>query len=412
MKRAPLLLAALTIAALVISACGGTPVPPTATPVPPTATMAPNKAPAAPTAAPAPTTAAPAPTTAAPAPTKAPAAPTAAAPAATAVAPTPTTVVLPAGGRLALIKSRGKLICGVNNAQPGFGFLDKTSGQLVGFDIDFCKALAAAVLNDPKAVDYRPLNTAQRGPALQTGEIDVLIRNTTWTSTRDTSWGLFAPTTFYDGQGMMLRKTIAAKTLKDLKGATICVQAGTTTELNLTDRMREAGVDFKPVVFQDQDPTYAAYEEGRCDAVTSDISQLVSRKSVMKVPTDHVIMDLVMSKEPLGPEVPMNDVAWFNVVKWVIFATFQTEESGITSKNVDDMKKSTNPDIRRLLGVEGELYKGLNLDQDWVGRMIKAVGNYGEIYDRNLGPSTPINLPRGVNKPWTQGGLLYAPPYR
>ena len=362
-----------------------------ATPAPTPPAAQPTAMAAQPTEPPA---AAPAPTTAAPAP-----APTTAAPA-------------PVGGRLALIKSRGKLICGINNAQPGFGFLDKASGQLVGFDIDFCRAVAAAVLGDAKAVEFRPLNTAQRGPALQTGEIDVLIRNTTWTSTRDTSWGLFAPTTFYDGQSMMIRKSLNAKTLKDLKGATICVQTGTTTELNLTDRMREAGVDFKPVVFQDQDPTYAAYEEGRCDAVTSDMSQLVSRKSVFKVPGDHVIMDLVMSKEPLGPEVPLGDDAWFNVVKWVVYITFQTEESGITSKNVDEMLKSTNPDTRRLLGVEGELHKGLGLEKDWVVKVVKAVGNYGEIYDRNLGPNTLVSVPRGVNKPWTQGGLLYAPPYR
>lgn len=388
MKRFTLPLASLLVVALLVTGCtSATPVPPTATPQPAAPTAQPTKPPTAPTAAP----------------TKAPApAPT------TAPAPAPA----PAGGRLALVKSRGKLICGVNNAQPGFGFLDKASGQLVGFDIDFCRAIAAAVLGDPKAVEYRPLNTAQRGPALQTGEIDVLIRNTTWTVTRDASWGLFAPTTFYDGQGMMIRKSVGAKTLKDLKGATICVQTGTTTEMNLTDRMREAGVDFKPVVFQDQDPTYAAYEEGRCDAVTSDISQLVSRKSVLKNPNDHVIMDVVMSKEPLGPEVPLGDDTWFNVVKWVVFATFQTEEFGITSKNVDEMMKSTDPNVRRLLGVEGDVHKSLGLEKDWVVKVVKAVGNYGEIYDRNLGPNTPINLPRGVNKPWTQGGLLYAPPYR
>lgn len=385
MNKAALIVSVLTIVALLVVGCGGAaPAAPTATPAPQAPTAQPTKAPA-----PAPTVAAPAPTA-----TTAPAAP------------------LPSGGRLALIKSRGKLICGVNNAQPGFGFLDKATGQLVGFDIDFCKAIAVAVLGDAKAVEYRALNTAQRGPALQTGEIDVLIRNTTWTVTRDTAWGLFAPTTFYDGQGMMVRKTVGAKTLKDLKGATICVQSGTTTELNLTDRMREAGVDFKPVVFQDADPTYAAYEEGRCDAVTSDISQLVSRKSVFKKPDDHVILDVVMSKEPLGPLVPLGDAAWFNVVKWVVFATFESEESGITSKNVDEKLKSTDPNVKRLLGVEGELNKTLGLDKDWVVKVLKAVGNYGEIYDRNLGPSTPINLPRGVNKPWTQGGLLYAPPYR
>ena len=322
----------------------------------------------------------------------------------------PTAAPVP-GGRLALVKSRGKLICGVNDALPGFSALDKTTGQFSGFDADFCRAVAAAVLGDPKAVEFRPVNTGQRGPALQTGEIDVLIRNTTWTSSRDASWGLFAPTTFYDGQGIMLPKKLGAKTLQDLKGATICVQSGTTTELNLTDQMRAAGVDFKPVVFADIDPTYNAYEQGRCDAVTSDKSQLASRRVVMKTPADHEIMDLTLSKEPLSPEVPLGDDQWFNVVKWTVYATMQAEEFGVTSKNVDQMTTSTNPDIKRLLTDKG-MADPLGLTPDWVVKVIKAVGNYGEIYDRNLGPSTPMNIARGLNKPWTQGGILYAPPYR
>ena len=330
-----------------------------------------------------------------------------------AVAPPAQATPAPAeGGRLALVKSRGKLICGVNDALPGFSALDKATGQFSGFDADYCRAVAAAVLGDAKAIEFRPLNTGQRGPALQTGEIDVLIRNTTWTVSRDTSWGLFAPTTFYDGQGMMVPTKLGAKTLKDLEGATICVQSGTTTELNLTDQMRAAGVNFKPVVFADIDPTYNAFEQGRCDAVTSDKSQLASRRIVFKTPSDYEIMDVTMSKEPLGPVVPLGDDKWFNVVKWTVFATFQAEESGITSKNVDDMLKSNDPTIQRLLGVNGDLAKGLGLDNDWVVRVLKAVGNYGEIYDRNLGPSTPLNIPRGINKQWTQGGILYAPPYR
>jgi general L-amino acid transport system substrate-binding protein len=388
MNKLTLALSTLLVISLV-AACSPPPTPA------PAATSAPAQ-PAQPTQAPAaaPTTA---PVAAAPTATQA--------PAAAAPAPAP-------GGRLALVKSRGKLICGVNDALPGFSFLDKTSGQFVGFDADYCRAVAAAVLGDPNAVEFRPLNTAQRGPALQTGEIDVLIRNTTWTVSRDVSWGLFAPTTFYDGQGMMVRKSLGAKTLQDLKGATICVQTGTTTELNLTDQMRAAGVDFKPVVFQDIDPTYAAYEQGRCDAVTSDKSQLASRRTAFKNPDDHEIMDVTMSKEPLGPAVPLGDDQWFNVVKWVVYNTFQAEESGVTSKNVDDMLKSTDPVIRRLLGVEGDLAKGLGLSNDWMVKVLKAVGNYGEIYERNLGPSTPLNIPRGPNKPWTQGGLIYAPPYR
>ncbi|MDE3090201.1 MAG: amino acid ABC transporter substrate-binding protein, partial [Chloroflexota bacterium] len=315
------------------------------------------------------------------------------------------------GARLALVKSRGKLICGVNDALPGFSALDKTTGQFSGFDADFCRAVAAAVLGDAKAVEFRPVNTGQRGPALQTGEIDVLIRNTTWTSSRDTSWGLFAPTTFYDGQGMMVPKKLGAKTLKDLKGATICVQSGTTTELNLTDQMRAAGVDFKPVVFADIDPTYNAYEQGRCDAVTSDKSQLAGRRTVFKTPADHEIMDVTMSKEPLGPVVPLGDDQWFNVVKWTVYATFQAEESGVTSKNVDEMTKSTDPVTKRLLS-DDALAKGLGLNADWVVKVIKAVGNYGEIYDRSLGPTTPLNIPRALNNLWTKGGILYAPPYR
>ncbi len=392
MNRVALALSSLLLIGLVISACAPAPTPAPA----PAATAAPVQPaqPTQPPAAAAPTTA---PAAAAPTATKAPAA----------AAPAPAS-----GARLALVKSRGKLICGVNDALPGFSFLDKTTGQFVGFDADYCRAVAAAVLGDAKAVEFRPVNTTQRGPALQTGEIDVLIRNTTWTVSRDVSWGLFAPTTFIDGQGMMVKKSLNAKTLKDLKGATVCVQTGTTTELNLTDQMRAAGVDFKPVVFQDIDPTYAAYEQGRCDAVTSDKSQLASRRTAFKTPGDHEIMDVTMSKEPLGPAVPLGDDAWFNVVKWVVYNTFQAEESGITSKNVDDMLKSTDPVIKRLLGVEGDLAKGLGLNNDWVVKVLKAVGNYGEIYDRNLGPSTPLNIPRGPNKPWTQGGILYAPPYR
>ncbi len=347
--------------------------------------------------------------TAAVQPTTAPVTQPTAAPATSGQATAPAAVPAPTGGRLALVKSRGKLICGVNDALPGFSALDKTSGQFKGFDADFCRAIAAAVLGDATKVEFRPLNTGQRGPALQTGEIDVLIRNTTWTVSRDDAWGLFAPTTFYDGQGMMVKKSLGAKTLQDLKGATICVQSGTTTELNLTDQMRAAGVDFKPVVFADIDPTYNAFEQGRCDAVTSDKSQLAARRTVFKTPDDYVIMDVTMSKEPLGPATPLGDDQWFNVVKWTVFATFQAEESGVTSKNVDDMMNSKDPTIRRLLDVEGDLNKGLGLDKGWVAKVLKAVGNYGEIYDRNL---TPLGLPRGPNKPWTQGGLLYSPPYR
>ena len=330
-----------------------------------------------------------------------------------AATPAPTQAPPPPEGRLALVLSRGELICGVNGGLPGFSFLEEGSATWSGFDVDYCRAVAAAVLGDPDAVEYRALTANDRGPALQTGEIDVLIRNTTWTVSRDTSWGLFGPTTFYDGQGMLVRTSVGAETLEDLEGATICVQSGTTTELNLTDQMRAIGVDFSPQVFADIDPTYDAYEEGRCDAVTSDRSQLVARRTAFANPDEHVLLDVVMSKEPLGPVVPLGDDAWFNVVKWVVFSTIEAEELGLTSGNVAaEAASSTNPVVRRLLGAEGELAAALGLPNDWVVTAISAVGNYAEIYDRNLGPSTPFDLDRGPNRLWTEGGLLYAPPYR
>jgi general L-amino acid transport system substrate-binding protein len=320
------------------------------------------------------------------------------------------------GGRLALVQERGQLICGVNGTLAGFSFLDE-NGEMRGFDADFCRALAAAVLGDATAVEFRSLSADQRGPALQTGEVDVLIRNTTWTVSRDTSWGLFAPTTFYDGQAIMVNASVGAETLEDLAGATICVQSGTTTELNLADAFRQAGIDIQTQVFADIDPTYQAYEEGRCDAVTSDRSQLVARRTGFANPDEHVILDAVLSKEPLGPVAPIGDDAWFNVVKWTVFATIEAEEKGITSDNVEETAASTqDPVVQRLLGVTPEgsepFESGLGLDTDWVVNVISQVGNYGEIYDRNLGPDTPFDLDRGLNSLWTDGGLLYAPPYR
>ncbi|RMF34207.1 MAG: amino acid ABC transporter substrate-binding protein [Chloroflexi bacterium] len=315
----------------------------------------------------------------------------------------------PTGTRLQTILDRGKLICGVNGGLPGFSFLDEATGQFTGFDADYCRAVAAALFDDPNAVEFRPLSAKERSTALQSGEIDVLIRNTTWTSSRDASWGNFGPTIFYDGQGMMVRKDLGVTKLEDLAGASICVQTGTTTELNLTDKMRELGVDFTPVVFEDIDSTYAAYEEGRCDAVTSDRSQLAARRTTMKNPDDHVILDVVMSKEPLGPVVPHGDDQWFDVVKWVVFATIQAEEFGITSQNIDQFMNSDKPEIRRFLGLEGDLGQQLGLSNDFTVRIIRHVGNYAEIFDRNL---TPLGLGRGVNTLWTEGGLLYSPPFR
>jgi general L-amino acid transport system substrate-binding protein len=317
-------------------------------------------------------------------------------------------------GRLGDVQDRGTLVCGVNGALPGFSFLDQATGDYSGFDVDYCRAIAAAVLGDPEAVEFRDVSTDQRGPLLQSGDIDVLIRNTTWTVSRDTSWGLFAPTTFYDGQAIMVNSTLTdATTVDELVGATVCVQTGTTTELNLTDRL---GDSITPQTFPEIDPTYAAYEEGRCDAVTSDRSQLVARRTAFENPGDHLILDEVMSKEPLGPVAPLGDDQWFNVVKWTVYATIEAEELGITQANVTEQLESDNPIVLRFLGVppaEGDPFEsGLGLDADWAVNVISAVGNYGEIYDRNLGPDTVFALERGLNSLWTDGGLLYAPPYR
>jgi general L-amino acid transport system substrate-binding protein len=320
-----------------------------------------------------------------------------------------------ASGRnlLSEVQARGELICGVNQLLPGFGFLD-SEGNYSGFDVDFCKAVAAAVLGDPNAVQYRPLTAAERFTAVQTGEVDVLFRNTTWTLQRDgSSVGMdFLPITFYDGQGMMVRAELGAETLDDLDGATICVQSGTTTELNLADNFRALGLDFTPVVFEDADQTFGAYDEGRCDGVTTDKSGLVSRRTTLSNPSAHVIMDVTMSKEPLAGAVLQGDVAWADALRWIVFGLIEAEEYGITSENIDMMSGSEEPAIQRLLGLSGDMGTQLGLDNEFLVRALEAVGNYGEIYDRNLGPDTPFSLPRGQNTLYTEGGLLYAPPFR
>ena len=306
------------------------------------------------------------------------------------------------------VKNRGRLVCGVYGGLPGFSFLSQ-DGTWSGFDVDYCRAIAAAILGDPDKVEFVPLKAPERFPALQTGEIDVLIRNTTWTLTRDTQVGAdFAPPTFYDGQGFMLRKELGVTSLEELAGASICVTAGSTTELNLADTMRALGVDFKPVVFEEIDTLYNSYEQERCDVVTSDKSQLAARRNVLKNPETHTILDVTISKEPLGPVTIHGDNKWNDVVSWVVYATFFAEEHGITQSNVGTYS-SKNPEIGRFLGETGDMGGKLGLSKDWARQVIAAVGNYGEIFDRNL---TPIGLPRGVNKPWTQGGLLYAMPFR
>jgi general L-amino acid transport system substrate-binding protein len=322
--------------------------------------------------------------------------------------------VVAAGGEVfAAVKARGSLVCGSRTDLLGFGYLDE-AGRNVGFDIDFCRAVAAAVFNDPEAVEFVPLTAAERGPALQTGEIDLLARNVTWTSSRDAQWGNFTAVTFYDGQGMMVRVDSGATTLEDLDGATVCVTTGTTTELNLADNFRGRGLEFEAVTFEDTASVYSAYEDGRCDAATSDKSQLAAVREGFANPDDHMIMDVTMSKEPLTPAVPTGDDQWFDIVKTVAYLLVNAEELGITSANVDEMMGSDNPEVKRLLGVEGSFgQEDLGLATDFAANVIRAVGNYGEIYDRYMGPEgDAFTLPRGPNNLWTNGGLIYAPPLR
>ncbi|BAZ32451.1 family 1 extracellular solute-binding protein [Cylindrospermum sp. NIES-4074] len=310
------------------------------------------------------------------------------------------------------IKSRGKLICGVSGELPGFSFVG-SDGKYSGIDVDVCRAIAAAVFDNPDAVEYRNLNAKERFTALQTGEVDVLSRNTTWTLSRDTSQGLdFAPVVFYDGQAIMVRKNSNIKSLADLKNKAICVQTGTTTEQNLADQMRKRGITYKPVVFEDVNVTFATYSEGRCDAITTDRSGLVSRRTTLLKPDDHVILDEPLSSEPLAPAVAKGDSKWSDTVKWVVYSLVKAEELGINSQNLEQFATSNDPDIKRFLGTEGNLGEGLGLTKDFAVKVVKHVGNYGEIYDRNLGAKTKINLARGQNQLWSKGGLLYSPPFR
>ena len=317
--------------------------------------------------------------------------------------------------RVQAVKDSGTVRCGVNTGVPGFGFLNE-QGEFVGFDIDFCRAIAVAIFNDPNAVEFRPLTAAERFTALQTNEIDVLIRNTTWTLTRDVQLGTdFGTTTFYDGQGMMVRRDSGFASLDDMAGATVCVLTGTTTEGNLADAFNERGLSYEPLVFATSDETRVAYGEGRCDGLTSDKSQLNGLRTALEVPTDHIILPEAMSKEPLGPVWAQGDQQWGDVVRWVVNAIILAEEKGITSSNVDEIVASDPQDIevRRLLGIEGEFGAMLGLAPDFVVNVIREVGNYGEIYDRHLGPNG-IDIPRegSLNELWMDGGLLYALPWK
>lgn len=315
---------------------------------------------------------------------------------------------------LEAIKKKGEVSCGVNTGLGGFGIAD-SSGKWTGFDVDFCRAVAAAALGDANKVRYVPLSAAQRFTALQSGEIDLLSRNTTWTMSRDTQLGTtFGVTTFYDGQGFLIPKKLKVKSAKQLKGATVCVQSGTTTEKNLADYFRQQKMQYKPVVYEDLKALIAAYNEGRCAVFTSDASQLAAiRANDMKVPDDHMILPEIISKEPLGPLVRRGDEDWAKLVTWVHFAMITAEELEITSANVDAKRSETIPEIQRLLGQgNNDFGKSMGVDAAWAYRVIKQVGNYGEVFERNVGAKTPLKLSRGQNDLWTKGGLQYAPPIR
>ncbi len=322
-------------------------------------------------------------------------------------------------GKMATIKARGKLICGVDGSLPGFSFVGP-DGSYSGLDVDVCKAMAAALFGDPGKVEYRNLNSSERFAALASGEVDLLSRNTTMTLSRDAAGGnglSFAPPTFYDGQGVMVPTASGIKTLKDLAGKPICVESGTTTELNLADRMREQSIPYTPLKFQTGDQTYAAYLQGRCVAVTSDRSQLAGKRSSFPTPDAHTLLPDVMSKEPLTPATVNADPVWADAVRWTVNTLFQAEELGITKANIaakvaEARAKTNQADLRRFLGVEGEFGKQLGLPADFVPKIIGAVGNYGEIFDRNVGPGSRLKLDRGVNKQWKEGGLIYSPPFR
>ncbi|WP_104203025.1 amino acid ABC transporter substrate-binding protein [Billgrantia saliphila] len=307
---------------------------------------------------------------------------------------------------------RGTLQCGVSDGLPGFS-APNDQGEWQGLDVDVCRAVAAAVFGDSEAVRYISLNAVERFTALQSGEVDVLSRNTTWTTTRDTTLGLnFTGVTFYDGIGFMINKDLGVSSATELDGAAICVQSGTTTELNVADYFRANGMEFDPIVFDTSEQTVGGYEAGRCDVLTSDSSQLAALRIQLSDPDQSVILPEIISKEPLGPVVRQGDDKWFNIVKWSLFAMLNAEEMGITSENVDEMLESDNPDVARLLGRDGNYGEAMGLSADWAYNIIKQVGNYGESYDRNVGMDSPLQIERGINALWTEGGIQYAPPIR
>ncbi len=314
------------------------------------------------------------------------------------------------GDRLKIIKQRGKLICGVSDQIPGFNFKEK-NGEYTGISVDLCRALAVALFDEPSIVEYRNLNAEERFTAVASGQVDLLSSNTTWTLNRDTTDGLeFAPTTFYDGQGLLVGKNSNIEKLADINGKSVCVASGTTSEQNLAEQMRKLGLNYSPILFEDTDKLYNAYESNRCDAATSDRSELVARRVGFTNPNAHEVLDLVLSKEPLGAAIADGEPKWFDVVKWTTYATIKAEELGINSQNIDSYAQTNNPEIRRFLGIEGGLGADLGLANDFAKEIIQQVGNYGEIYDRNIGK--PFSLKRGKNALWKNGGLIYSPPFR
>lgn len=318
-----------------------------------------------------------------------------------------------AGKTLDAVKARGQLVCGVNTSGPGFSSAD-SQGKWSGLDVDFCRAVAAVVLKDAEKVKYVPLNSQQRFSSLQAGEIDVLARNSTWTLTRDASLGVvFTGINYYDGQGFMVPAKLKIDSAKKMNGATVCVQAGTTSEKNVADYFSANGMKYKPVVFDTAEAITSAFFAGRCQVYTTDMSDLAGARTKAPKPDDYMILPQVISKEPLGPSVRRGDDEWFQIVRWTGFAMLEAEELGLTRANVDAQKKDNkDPAVQRLLGVSEDTGKLLGLDAEWAYRVVKQVGNYGESFERHLGPKSPSKLPRGVNNLWTKGGLMYAPPIR
>jgi general L-amino acid transport system substrate-binding protein len=313
---------------------------------------------------------------------------------------------------LKIVKDRGILNCGANGTLAGFGLPD-AQGKWTGLDVDVCRAVAAAIFNDANKVKFVPLSAKDRFTALQSGEVDLLARNTTWTSSRDSSLGLnFTGVDYYDGQGFMVRKALKVNSALELNGASVCVQQGTTTELNLADFFHAHNMQLKSVTFATANEAVKAYDAGRCDSYTTDASGLYAERLRLANPDDHIILPEIISKEPLGPAVRHGDDQWFDVVKWALFAMLNAEELGITQANVDEMVKSTNPEIKRFVGTEGNYGEQLGLTKDWAVRIVKLVGNYGEVFDRNVGTGSPLKIDRGLNKLWNKGGVQYAPPIR